>query len=216
MIVDNLKTGDIMLITNSESGIFNYFLNMIKYGTHSDYVHIGMIVKDPDFLDTPLKGLYLWESSYEGTPDPQDGIIKLGVQLTKLSDVFDNYDNAEFYIRRLKDTTIFTTDKLKEIHNIVYDIPYDIDPMDWFYAFFRKDKHPQKLTRMWCSSFIGYIFTFLNIIKKDTDWSIMYPCDFALDGENLNYVDKEKNSLELWENKLDISQTILCDFFEIY
>ena len=66
MNICDLQTGDLILISNYEKGIFNLFLDMIRYGTHSDYVHIGMIVKNPSFTDTPLEGTFLWESSYEG------------------------------------------------------------------------------------------------------------------------------------------------------
>ena len=41
---------------------------LITYFTDSEYSHIGMIVRDPDFTEKPLKGIYLWQSSYEGTP----------------------------------------------------------------------------------------------------------------------------------------------------
>ena len=78
MNISELQTGDIVLVSNYEKGYFNLFLDMIRYGTHSDYVHLGMIVKDPAFLHTPLTGTFVWESSYEGTPDPQDGKVKLG------------------------------------------------------------------------------------------------------------------------------------------
>ena len=192
MNLDDLQTGDIILVSNSDAGIFNYFIDMIKYSTHSNYVHIGMIVKNPEFTDKPLKGTYVWESSYEGTSDPQDGKIKFGVQLTDIEDMIDNYGDAKYFIRRLKDNTIFTNDKLKEIHNLVYDVPYDINVLDWIMAFFKKDITPQKISRLWCSALMGYIFTYLDVLNQKTDWSILYPCDFALDGENLNYSTENK------------------------
>ena len=41
----------------SPTGIFSY---LIKYFSHSDWSHIGIIVKDPEFTDEKLeKGLYL-------------------------------------------------------------------------------------------------------------------------------------------------------------
>ena len=202
MNINELQTGDIVLVTDSCKGIFNYFLNMIKYFTHSDYTHIVFVVKDPEFTNPPLKGTYFWESSFEGTPDPQDGKIKLGVQLTEIDVFKENYKNANLFVRRLKNNNVFTNDLLKNIHNTVYDKPYDIHIMDWVYAFFRKDKNPQKTSRFWCSALVGYIFTKCNILKKDTDWSILYPNDFSLSGENLNY-EGENNLLEN-EIKLDL------------
>ena len=78
----NLKTGDLLLFdceNYSGSGFISYF---IKKFTQSNISHIAMVLKDPDFIDPPLKGIYVWESNYEGKPDPQDGTIKFGVQIT--------------------------------------------------------------------------------------------------------------------------------------
>lgn len=200
--VNELQTGDIILVNDYKPGLFGMFLSMIRYGTHSDYVHVGMVIKDPTFLDTPLKGIYLWESGYEGTPDPQDGKIKLGIQLTSFESIKNNYQDANFYVRRLEDNSIFTDKVLKQIHEKVYNVPYDINPIDWVLAFFKKDIHPQKVTRFWCSAFVGYILTRVGVLKRNTDWSIMYPSDFALDGENLEYTDINKNKFCSYEYKI--------------
>ena len=200
--VNDLQTGDIILVNDYNPGLFGLFLSMIKYGTHSDYVHVGMVIKDPTFLDKPLQGIYLWESGYEGTPDPQDGKIKLGIQLTSFNTIKNNYQDANFYVRRLEDNSIFTDKVLKQIHEKVYNVPYDINPIDWLLAFFKKDIHPQKITRFWCSAFVGYILTRVGVLKKNTDWSIMYPSDFALDGENLEYTDINKNKFCSYEYKI--------------
>ena len=202
MNISELETGDIVLVSHTTTGIMNMFLNLIKYGTHSTYTHIGMIVKDPQFLDTPLTGIYLWESSSEETPDPQDNKYKIGVQLTHIDDIINNDDGADYYVRRLKDNSVFENDVLKDIHKHVYNVPYDLNPIDWIMAFFRKDITPQKTNRFWCSAFVGYIYTKCGVLKKSIDWSILYPCDFALDGERLDYVDKEINSLEPVQYKM--------------
>ena len=67
--MNNLKTGDLILFDNGGCNIFSM---LIKYFTQSEITHIGMILKDPDFIDPPLQGYYVWESNYEGEPDPQD------------------------------------------------------------------------------------------------------------------------------------------------
>ena len=68
------------------------------------------------------------------------------------------------------------------MHEKVYNMPYDINIIDWILAFFRKDLKPQKINRFWCSAFVGYVLINCCVLKDETDWSIMYPCDFALDG----------------------------------
>lgn len=195
MDLNDLKTGDLLLFcSNFSSGLFSYFTSMIKYGTHSNYTHIAMVLKDPDFIEPPLKGLYVWESGFEGSPDPQDNKIKIGVQITPLNEILESYKNEGITILRKIDCkkNTFNKEKLKEIHSIVYDKPYDIMPMDWIRALIKIDNKPQKTNRFWCSALIGYIYTKCGILNENTDWTIIRPSDFSLDGENLNYLSEGK------------------------
>lgn len=191
MNIDALQTGDILLISNYEHGLFNLFLSMIRWGTHSDYVHIALVVRDPTFLDKPLKGLYIWESGFEGTLDPQDNKIKLGVQITPFKDFIDNFHNVNIFVRKFNDYSLFTDASLAKVHNEAYYKPYDINPRHWLWALFQKDPQPQRTSSFWCSAFIGFILCKIGILNDTTDWSLLRPCDFALDGELLNYASKE-------------------------
>ena len=186
--MEELKTGD-LLIFNGETGWFrNFFGNIIKWGTHSNYTHIAMILKDPVFLHPHLKGVYVWESGWEGTPDPQDGDIKLGVQITPIEQILNSYKKTEghCYIRSINcDHNKFSTVNLSKVHEVVYKKPYDICPFDWVQAFLKEDICPQKTSRYWCSALVGYIYTKCGVIDTNTDWSILKPSDFSLDGENL-------------------------------
>ena len=187
----NLKTGDLLLFSETSNiSLFNLFLNMIKYGTKSEYVHIAMVIVDPTFIHPSLKGTYVWESSWEGKPDPQDGKTKLGVQITPINEIIDAYKvNGHVFLRRVsceKYDECFSNDNLEAIHKVVYNRPYDIVPKDWFHALTGKDPNPQKTDRFWCSALIGYIYTKCGILNEDTDWSIMRPSDFAIDGEHLD------------------------------
>ena len=191
----NLKTGDLLLFcSNFHTGFLSYFTNLIKYGTHSDYTHIAMVIKDPDFIEPNLKGLYVWESGFEGTPDPQDSKIKLGVQITPLEEILESYkNNGSVILRRVKcSENTFNKDILKKIHDVVYEKPYDIMPMDWIRALLKIDNKPQKTSRFWCSALMGYIYTKCGILKSDTDWSIMSPDDFSIEKDNLNYLGENK------------------------
>ena len=181
----NLKTGDLLLF-DDESG--SLFAGLIKYFTKSKYTHIGMILKDPSFIHPSLKGYYVWESSWEGTPDPQDGKIKLGVQITPFDEIYQQYKskNGFIYTRRVEcDPELFNNDKLSEIHDVVYGKPYDIVPKDWIDAIDRKDTEPQKTDRFWCSALVGYIYAKAGLIKEDTDWSILRPSDFSLECKDI-------------------------------
>ena len=86
-----------------------------------------------------------------------------------------------------KAENLFLNEKLLQIHSVVYDKPYDIVPKDWVEAFFKKDSEPQKTDRFWCSALVGFIYTQAGILDSNTDWSILTPNDFSLDGENLKF-----------------------------
>ena len=107
-IKDTLKTGDIILFDSRASYPLRIFDWLVKLFANSNYNHIAMILKDPYFLadvnsgtsKEMFKGLFVWESSWEGEPDPQDGKIKLGVQVTELEQVLKS-NGGTAYIRRL-------------------------------------------------------------------------------------------------------------------
>ena len=202
-----LKTGDLILFggkRNYKSWI-SYFSSFVKYTTSSFVTHVGVILKDPTFLNKALKGTYVWESGWEGTPDPQDGKIKLGVQITPLEEIIksSNELNISLLVRPINYSgeSPFNYTKLKEIHEAVYDKPYDIVPKDWIEALLRKDPDPQKTDRFWCSALVGYIYTKAGILKADTDWSILRPSDFSLESEFLNI--NEGFSFEACETKIN-------------
>ena len=93
--INDLETGDILLFspsTKTEHGIMRFLDWMIQSTTDSSYTHVAFVLKDPTFINPVLKGLYIWESAYEGTPDPQDGKIKFGVQITPLHQCIHNFD----------------------------------------------------------------------------------------------------------------------------
>ena len=192
----NLKTGDILLFDYEGGGSMGIFSWLIKKATKSNITHVGMVLKDPVFINPSLKGYYVWESGWEGTPDPQDGKVKFGVQITPFEEIFQNYKkkNGKIYVRRVTcPINLFTTEKLLQIHEIVYDKIYDIIPTDWIEAAFRRDDNPQKTSRFWCSALVGYIYTQCGCLHPGTDWSIIRPSDFVED--YLQYI----NDIELSE-----------------
>lgn len=181
--MNELKTGDIILFDYEGHSLFS---SLIKKFTKSKFTHVGMILKDPKFIHPSLKGYYVWESGKEDEPDPQDNKKKIGVQITPFAELYEKYKNTggKIYIRKIENNNNNITDeKLKKIHDVVYDKPYDIVPLDWIEGYLQKDPDPQKTNRFWCSALIGYIYTKLGILNSDTDWSILRPCDFSEDSQ---------------------------------
>ena len=186
-----LKTGDILLCDNLEYKSWGLFSWFIKFMTKSDFSHVGMIVVDPEFTDVPLKGTYVWTSGISDIPDQEDNTKKFGVQFIPYEHFISTY-SGKIYVRRIefKDTEkyekIFNNEKLKEIHKVVYDKPYDIVVTDWIEAYCKKDRHPQKTSRFFCSAFLGYVYTKLSLFDETLDWSILYPSYFSSENNTLS------------------------------
>jgi hypothetical protein len=70
----DLKTGDILLFDEHPTDCLNSFLDStIRCCTHSKYSHAGLVIIDPEWAP---KGIYVWDSSKQTVPDPQDQRIK--------------------------------------------------------------------------------------------------------------------------------------------
>lgn len=185
--MNQLETGDILLFSNYPSGFFGFFDSLIRFGTQSKYSHIGIVIKDPEFLN--LKGLYMWESGYEGTPDPQDNKIKIGVQITLLDTVINNYKKTgHIFVRKLNcPKELITNEKLKKIHEEVYLKPYDINPIHWVASAFNSNINLNENKSFWCSALVCYILVKLGILDENENWTLKKPCDFSLSDEHLKF-----------------------------
>lgn len=179
--MDQLQTGDLLLFASSSNqhsvvGIFDW---IIRTATHSPYSHVALVLRDPAFISPSLKGLYIWESSWEGSPDPQDGKTKLGVQITPLHESLRNF-KGHVYVRKLEKGRDRITDAtLRSVHDVVYDKPYDVHVRDWVSAWLRKDAQPQKTDRFWCSALVTYFMVQFGFIENTVDWSIIRPADLS-------------------------------------
>lgn len=198
---EKLKTGDLLLCDDLEYGSWGLFSWFIKFMTKSDFSHVGMIVVDPEFTNIPLKGIYVWTSGISDTTDPEDNQKKFGVQLIPYDHFVKTY-GGKIYIRKVEFENhedyhkIFNTEKLKEIHKVVYDKPYDIIVTDWIEAYCKKDLKPQKTTRFFCSALVGYIYTKLGLFDENLDWSILYPSYFSSENKTFSMLHNAKLKLE--------------------
>lgn len=191
-VFKNLRTGDLVLFSTQTTGILGVFDSIIRYFSDSPYTHIGIVIKEKKLGYKTLDSTktYIWESGYEGTPDPQDGKIRLGVQITNLESMMKKY-KGKLYVRKLDCSTaecqrIFNPELLNKLQAQVYGKPYDFNIVDWLGAFGRYDCKPQKVDRFWCSAFVGYIYTHAKILKDSTDWSILRPSDFSVEDNDTN------------------------------
>ena len=186
---DELNTGDILLFRHSTKQeilswyeyIEGFLTWIIGAATESPFTHVGIVVKDPEFIDK--KGLYVLESTYEGLPDSEDDKIKLGVQLIPIEECFAN-NYSDIYWRKLdcvRDESFYK--KFMEAHDIVHNKPYDLNPIDWIKAFFEIDLGDEQRTNtFWCSAMVSYIYVRFGFLDEKTPWTIMYPSQLSSTG----------------------------------
>jgi hypothetical protein len=180
MDATGLATGDLVLFTERrQSGLLRWLFDAldaaIVYVTRSPYVHVGLVLVDPPFLDT--RGTFLWESGYEACVNPETGKQNVGVRLTPIAAVLGPEARGTVFVRKCTKTV--PEDKLRKIHSDVFLKPYDVCMSDWLLATVRLDARPQKTDRFWCSAFVAYVLTQLGFLPETTDWSIVRPCDLS-------------------------------------
>lgn len=154
-----MSTGDLIFFKQTDRWYLPDYL--IRFFTHSPWVHVGMILKDPQFLG--LKGTYIWESDPLG-----------GVQIHPFT-----VNPRRTWIRKYRGGEGVPEEKLKEIHELVHGKPYDKNPIDWIEAAIGKDFTPQRTNSFWCSALVGCILTKMGVLDSKTDWSIMSPDHLA-------------------------------------
>ena len=179
-IIDNLDTLDVMLF-NGQNYWFSY---VVEWATWSQFSHIGLVLKSPTWLHPSLTGNYLLESGSESTPDAIDHKIKFGVQITPLETLLENYVGKIYYRKinslPLKENPQYYHNKIKDIHTLIQDKPYDDSGLDLIAADLRvKLGNCQRTNAFFCSALVGFIFTQLGFLPADTQWDLITPKDFA-------------------------------------
>ena len=148
-----------------------------------------MVVKDPLIKKKTIKGLYLLESTgLDHMIDIDDHKTKFGVQIVDLHKRLQRDDDIFYYRKLNKDRDETFIDLYNKSYVIVKDKPYDINPLDWCKADFDLKKgNVQKTNTFFCSALVSFMLVSLNILPRDTDWTIMRPKDLGTEnGTRLN------------------------------
>lgn len=179
-VIKELKTGDILLTINKPTSVLmSIYDSLIRWFTKSQYTHTAIVLRDPTWIKPDLKGIYVYESSIEKQPDPEDHENKFGVQLTPIREFFD-IDNQEIYKRELiKGSELITEEKLKLLHSNTYNKLYDFFPKDLLDAAWKKNWNYKSTDRFFCSALVCYALHLFNMIPEDTNWSDCAPGDLS-------------------------------------
>ena len=170
-----LRTGDIILFNEHPTNYLMAILSaIIRCATGSEYSHAGLVIVDPPWAPS---GIYIWDSSKHSTPDPQDKKIKFGIALVRLEDYLKTEGKHQLYKRSpLNPATydLFTTDRLKKLHDNVYGKHYDLSIGHWMAGLF-KVLIPRSTNSFFCSAFVSYALVSVGILSEYTDWTVVTP-----------------------------------------
>jgi len=170
--------------------------------TKSNWSHIGIVLRDPTYIDPCLTGLYLWESGQEDRPDVEDDIRKFGVQISDLREVVEGY-SGRVVTRKLEARIENLGEKLKVLHAIVHDDKYDLNLYDLLSARMNITYKPElsrfclinyfkpnhrRANRFFCSAFVAFVYTDLGLLPKDTEWTECVPKWFSSENPNLEKI----------------------------
>ena len=195
----DLQTGDLLLFRGT-----SWVSWLVEWFGVSRYSHVGIVVKNPAFLDPDLEnGIYLLESSWNNTPDAEDHQMKCGVQLHLLDDILKECSRGSVLTRKVnceRNESFYQT--LIDIHKEIHDKPYDMSPWDWLCAKYNmicplpSDPAYKTTKRFWCSALVSYVFCQLGIMEKDVNWSLVAPREFSsTEAKQIRFlcpIDKEK------------------------
>ena len=178
----SLRTGDLLFFNEHPTNTrFRCLTSLIKCCTLSKYSHVAIVVVDPPW--TSLQGVFIWESSYHGTKDPQDGKVKFGVQLTPIELYTRNYPGrVDIFVRRPyhPDTyEKFSRMTLLSVQSKVYDTPYDTSIKDWVGAWTKITPAKRQTKSFFCSAFVSFVLTECGILDPLTDWTKTTAADLS-------------------------------------
>lgn len=195
--MDFLQTGDIVLFKGRT--IISYLL---EYFGRSPYSHVGIIIRNPSFLNKDLEdGIYLLESGWNGIPDSESGTPKVGVQIHFLQDILDECKSGTVFVRKVncvRNASFYQT--LQNVHREILNKPYDLKPWDWLMGLYAEhhqvplDPAYQRTDSFWCSALLAYVYEKLNLIQP-VNWSLIAPREFSDAGKLQFMCDVDKETL---------------------
>ena len=120
--MDMLKTGDILLYSRPTTSWVSSITGILSRNNSNkpktEYIHCGMILRDPTFIDRSLKGLYVWQSRWpyddSDSESESSSESESEVDESENEEQEDNEGNENNALANLKDTDNGLNDTAKE------------------------------------------------------------------------------------------------------
>ena len=174
-----MQTGDLVLCARKRG--LHVFSSAVDWATGSQYSHVGMILVDPTFIHSYLRGTYVWQSTSTKVPNAESPHTHVfGVQLTPFSECVRANPDYTFYVRRLeRGADVFNPKVLRRIHTTVHERPYDVCPKHWCAAALHRGGDAGAPDSFWCSALVAYVLVELGVLPRKTNWRLVRPVDLS-------------------------------------
>ena len=180
-----LKSGDIIMChSSSQDSITD---KIIEDATYSPWEHCGIVLKDPYWINSDLKGLYILQSGWgpNGYPDILNNNVS-GVTLNRLYDFLCN--RIKIYVISISKTSWNESEKQKfsKAFANVHGKQYDKNICHWFIvgisSILKCECCSRKVIKredkqLWCSALVAYMYTQMAWLNKTDDWTCETPAD---------------------------------------
>jgi len=170
-------TGDLLMF----HGAGYWFSFVVEYMTWSEFSHVGMILKDPTYIDPKLTGYYMLESGTEKFPDAVEHRIHFGVQIVSLEKLFDSYI-GRIYHRKLTvspETRDTFPEILSSVWSTIRDLPYDDRIWDLFRTEFGVNYGNMKRTdTFFCSALQTFLYERFDLFNIPVQWDLITPQNY--------------------------------------
>ena len=192
-----LNTGDLLLFSEN----YGVIPTVIRWYTNSIWTHVGIVLKNPTYISSELKGYYLLESGFNDFTNI-DGEYYYGVQIVDLKQKINSYTGKVCYRkinRNIKSEILEST--INTIYNSVKNKPYDLSIYDFLCLKVNIQKsihytnsfldyinnilfNHKKTDRFICSSLVAFIYVELGLLPDTINWSECEPATFSTDNKN--------------------------------
>ena len=178
-----METGDVLLFESRYKGAFGWWAWIVSLVTRSKYTHVALVLKDPTYICKEYKGLYVIECGSE------EWESRWGVLVSPLQKILDDDSHSHVYHRALH-TSIDVDLLMPSIYTTVMNKTYDTNLLELLGNELKSKllANPRELDRFVCSSLVGYIFTALGALPKETKWFFMQPKHFSQSNTTLPLV----------------------------
>ena len=181
----DLQTGDILLFRGDDNDC--WYDTVIENVTNSPYEHVAMVIKDPWFVCNIENNSKYYNKhklyAIQSNSNIDDSRYN-GVKIVPLDAILEGRKFID--VRKISNIKWNKNEKKKfeTIFKKVINKNYDYNPCHWlmsgcYHLGCKCCKVKREEDYFWCSALVGYYYTKMGWLDKETDWTNLAPSDLS-------------------------------------